>query len=465
MEKYCGKCGSRLDEDIGLCPRCDKKKLAKRKRTASRITPVYIAAVLLLAAALLVCIPKLFPSDHSDVTQQPKCNHQWEPATCEQAKVCTRCGYIAGVPLQHVQGEWTEDLDLIACKLTRSVHCRNCGIRLESEEAVLDSFVKDNTYIFTPRQFLERLTHIVQLKFGTASYQVVPADFGILVNFSYGNSQTALFLFLHSDMTAVSEEELDQKDVYCVSAYFPLDETEDDGSCMQEFLKACDPNLDNDHANTVTALCLASLQNALNEGYSYSTFQYDALLYDVVYASGALLGFSSDTALGLSVYPAAAKSAEANRPVLKSDYEISTDQETLGEAIPAYNVFGSTISKECIDSIKFLSSLTEAPEDAWDVSEAGDRSVLAWITPTSEDRYDLFIAGEGGVWSLRTVLTCLQNIAGWNRWILTMRSLWKTAKQCRECSTMTNTSQNWISAAGIHQMSKIWVRCSYSAVS
>lgn len=119
----------------------------------------------------------------------------------------------------------------------------------------------------------------------------------------------------------------------------------------------------------------------------------------MVYASGALLGFSSDTALGLPVYPASAESAEANRPVLKSDYEISTDQETLGEAIPAYNVFGSTISKECIDPIKFLSSLTEAPEDAWDVSEVGDRSVLAWITPTSEDRYDLFIAGEGGVWA------------------------------------------------------------------
>ena len=36
------------------------------------------------------------------------------------------------------------------------------------------------------------------------------------------------------------------------------------------------------------------------------------------------------------------------------------------------------------------------PADAWDVSEAGDGSVMAWVKPNGY-RYDLYIGAEGGV--------------------------------------------------------------------
>ena len=49
-----------------------------------------------------------------------------------------------------------------------------------------------------------------------------------------------------------------------------------------------------------------------------------------------------------------------------------------------------------IASITFQPSLEGAPEDAWDVSEAGDGRVLAWVTPNG-DLFDLTIAGDGGV--------------------------------------------------------------------
>lgn len=49
-----------------------------------------------------------------------------------------------------------------------------------------------------------------------------------------------------------------------------------------------------------------------------------------------------------------------------------------------------------IASVTFQSSLEGAPEDAWDVSEAGDGRVLAWTTPNGE-LFDLTIAGDGGV--------------------------------------------------------------------
>ncbi|MCC8047381.1 MAG: DUF285 domain-containing protein [Clostridiales bacterium] len=53
-----------------------------------------------------------------------------------------------------------------------------------------------------------------------------------------------------------------------------------------------------------------------------------------------------------------------------------------------------------IYTITFLDSLNDMPEDAWDISEYDDRSVMAWLVEaenTDEEYYDLYIAGEGGV--------------------------------------------------------------------
>ena len=91
------------------------------------------------------------------------------------------------------------------------------------------------------------------------------------------------------------------------------------------------------------------------------------------------------------------KSGKKGHGVLRSDYD---RQSEGGKAGPTYDVFGSSISKESIASIKFLNSLAGAPYDAWDVSEARDNSVLAWVTPVGNyGMYELFIAGDGGVWA------------------------------------------------------------------
>ena len=59
-------------------------------------------------------------------------------------------------------------------------------------------------------------------------------------------------------------------------------------------------------------------------------------------------------------------------------------------------VFGSNYRRDQISSVTFLDTLAEQPEGAWDVSEAGDGSVMAWVKPNGE-HYDLYIGAEGGV--------------------------------------------------------------------
>lgn len=59
-------------------------------------------------------------------------------------------------------------------------------------------------------------------------------------------------------------------------------------------------------------------------------------------------------------------------------------------------VFGTGIMRDEVRSITFLDATASAPDDAWDISRDGNGSVLAWVTGENS-RYDLYIAGEGGV--------------------------------------------------------------------
>lgn len=59
-------------------------------------------------------------------------------------------------------------------------------------------------------------------------------------------------------------------------------------------------------------------------------------------------------------------------------------------------VYGSEIPKNKVVAVSFLDTLANAPSSSWDVSEAGDGSVLAWVSGYNNE-YELFIAGEGGV--------------------------------------------------------------------
>ena len=59
-------------------------------------------------------------------------------------------------------------------------------------------------------------------------------------------------------------------------------------------------------------------------------------------------------------------------------------------------VVGTDIPRKKIQAVYFLDTLAEAPEEAWDVSQNRDRSVLAW-TGQNNNALELYIAGEGGV--------------------------------------------------------------------
>ena len=74
-----------------------------------------------------------------------------------------------------------------------------------------------------------------------------------------------------------------------------------------------------------------------------------------------------------------------------------------------HGVFGSQYRREQIQSVTFLDTLAEMPADAWDASETGNRSVMAWVKPNGA-LYDLYIGAEGG---MRTGESCAAMFAGY----------------------------------------------------
>ena len=99
---------------------------------------------------------------------------------------------------------------------------------------------------------------------------------------------------------------------------------------------------------------------------------------------------------GATMTPEAWMNGEASAPAAadRSDWPLmredalTTDQLSEGEG----TVLGSDIPRADITSIAFSGSLEGAPSDAWDVSDAGDGSVMAWVSDGA-----LTVAGSGGV--------------------------------------------------------------------
>ena len=85
--------------------------------------------------------------------------------------------------------------------------------------------------------------------------------------------------------------------------------------------------------------------------------------------------------------------------VLMEDWEEGRGNEDYAE----YPVFGTGLSRKQVYTLTFLDSTKSAPENAWDVSQVKNRSVLAWtqkadkVEGATEDLYHLYIAGNGGV--------------------------------------------------------------------
>ncbi len=162
MGNFCGKCGSRLDPQTGLCPKCDSEQQTQNGRAHHSVRfRVIILALIVIIAATLGTIVGL---GNLGIITPPSflCVHDWQEATCTKMQSCRVCGATKGAPLGHTPGEWEETIDLLHANLHRKRLCTVCGAVLESDDQTLTSFVGDDSFIFTPAQFRSRIVPFIR---------------------------------------------------------------------------------------------------------------------------------------------------------------------------------------------------------------------------------------------------------------------------------------------------------------
>lgn len=149
--------------------------------------------------------------------------------------------------------------------------------------------------------------------------------------------------------------------------------------------------------------------------------------------------------------------------VLRGDaihYVCYEDHENYAKG-SLYRVFGSRYWRRQIKTVTFTDTLKNLPQDAWDVSEAGDGSVMAWVLPNGE-LYDLYLGAEGSI----RCRSCEDLFAGYiNAQRITFDEVLDTSAVrdmsdlFRNCSALTTLDLSGFNTSAVRDMTNLFKGC------
>lgn len=219
-------------------------------------------------------------------TDSTALGHDWYAATCETPKTCSRCTATEGEPLGHTSGEWDEVTDMVTCTVSREQYCSVCNTLTGSETAPLNTLIQDDIFMFTPQEFMERLTLIAEQHSDEFTYEFVPSNVGLQV-LANSNGKQSIIQFFRSNTTALVSDEIDAAEVWCVSL---IALGESDADFRLYFFMVCDPTLDKDAAIDTDMYLSTAFLNATASGESFGYHQQNHLLYETTYIAEGALG-------------------------------------------------------------------------------------------------------------------------------------------------------------------------------
>lgn len=222
-------------------------------------------------------------------TEGTALGHDWSASTCQNPKTCSRCGEVEGEALGHTAGEWVKTTDAVNCSVLAEQFCEVCNAFLASETTALDTLIQDDLFLFTPAQFMERLTLVAGQHEYTFQYDFIPTDVGLQVLLDSDGKQS-LIQFFRSDATALVSGETDTAEIWCVSL---TEVGESDGALRLYFLMTCDPTLDKDAAFSADMCLSTAVLNASTEAELFGYYTLNQLLYEGAYFDETLLGEGS----------------------------------------------------------------------------------------------------------------------------------------------------------------------------
>lgn len=228
-----------------------------------------------------------------------QCRHEWNAATCTTAKTCAKCEETEGEPLGHTPGPTEEAWDFNTATETVREFCSVCNENIRTDTSPLTTLIRDEAFMFTPREFLDRLTAIAKETYPDCGYEIADSTDSLLAHFLWNPSDVQGFtiLFFSPDAAPLRSSDLDSSGVWCVSiaAYGPVSNLGTMISAEHERIiyEAVDPLLDDAVCETLNLNKLAAFLNALY-GETTGYAQANGLLYEFQhYAYGEDLGYES----------------------------------------------------------------------------------------------------------------------------------------------------------------------------
>lgn len=212
--------------------------------------------------------------------------HTWVDADCVTAKTCSVCLETEGDPLGHAPGEWKESIEMITCTGTKEQYCSVCSELIASEAVTASTLVQDDLFLFTPREFMDRLTRIAEQHSDNFTYEFIFSSVGLQVLADIDGNQN-IIQFFHSDTTALTSSEIDTAQVWCVSL---IAVGQSNADFRNYFYMASDPLLDKDHAFLLDSIILAAFLDAASRGEAMGYYLQNGLLYEHAYFPEPTLG-------------------------------------------------------------------------------------------------------------------------------------------------------------------------------
>lgn len=220
-------------------------------------------------------------------TQGTALGHDWRSATCKTAKSCTRCTAIQGVPLGHTLEKRTKITDLVTCSAFTEQYCTVCNLVIASNATTLDTLVQDNLFLFTPEEFVKRLTLIAEQNSFLFTYACVPSGTGLQM-FIDASGKQSIIQFFRNDTTPLAGNEMNNAEVWCVSL---ISIGDSDADFRHYFFMACDPTLDKNTAFETDKNLSINYMNATTQGESFGYHLHNQLLYETILISEGTSGY------------------------------------------------------------------------------------------------------------------------------------------------------------------------------
>ena len=212
--------------------------------------------------------------------------HDWLEATCGSAKKCQLCGVEEGSPLEHTPA--TKDVvDIIGCTKHQEDYCEQCGHILEvGPDEQITSLVTDEMFVFSPRDFMERMKMIAAEHCSSFSYKIT----GDRVSVYLGDTNKAdAYIRFYSDTNEYAED-MEQPGIWCVEVRADQGSAEDYGSLISSDILTilyltCDPQLTIDDYEEIAMAKVVSAANALYYGDFFGYYERNGLLYEFMHVA------------------------------------------------------------------------------------------------------------------------------------------------------------------------------------